>query len=363
MKKRSKFIVCMLCAVVLIGGAAAGVTAVPATVLHSWGERAALFSAGLRQPKEGAALLSGWLTRETAAAPGDTATTPTVSVGEGSRQPATTAPTTSTVARKEGGGTVLTQQLSAGSNFVQGVAIRNKSGLSVDVAKALAHTPALSLTKNSKTPQVLIMHTHTTECYLSHDSGFYNADDPTRTTDSAANMVAVGKRVAAKLTAAGIGVVHDTAIHDQPYSTAYSHSKAAVQQYLKQYPTIRVVLDLHRDAIYQNSTTHIKPTATINGKKAAQMMIIVGMKNTTAVPNTHTAENLSLGVRLQQRLHQTYPGVARPLLLADARYNQQLTNGSLLIEMGSDSNTLQEACYSGDLLGSALADVLHDLGA
>ncbi len=348
---------------VLLGGVIAGMSAVPTTTLRAWGERAALFSAGLRRPEEGTVLLSGWITRDTASTPAGTATTPIVSVGEASRQPAPAPPTTATVVRKEGGGTVLTQQLSAGSDFVQGVAIRNKSGVSVNVANALAHKPALSLKKNSKTPQVLIMHTHTTECYLSHDSGFYNADDPTRTTDSAANMVAVGKRVAAKLTAAGIGVVHDTAIHDQPYSTAYSHSKAAVQQYLKQYPTIRVVLDLHRDAIYQDSTTHIKPTATINGKKAAQMMIIVGMKNTNAVPNTHTAENLSLGVRLQQRLHQTYPGVARPLLLADARYNQQLTNGSLLIEMGSDSNTLQEACYSGDLLGSALAEVLHDLGA
>ena len=124
-----------------------------------------------------------------------------------------------------------------------------------------------------------------------------------------------------------------------------------------------MVLDLHRDAIYQSDGTHVKPTATIDGKAAAQVMIIVGMKNTTAVPNPHTAENLSLGVRLQQALHKNYPGIARPLLLADARYNQQLTNGSLLIEVGSDSNTLEEACYSGTLLGKATAQVLRELGA
>ena len=198
---------------------------------------------------------------------------------------------------------------------------------------------------------------------MSYDAGFYNADDPTRTNDPEKNMVAVGKQVAEQLTAAGIAVIHDTAIHDQPYNGAYGHSKAAIEAYLKKYPSIKVVLDLHRDAIYEDSTTYIKPTVKINGKNAAQVMIIVGMLNSKTVPNTHTAENLAFGARLQQRLHRTYPGLARPLLLADARYNQQLTNGSLLIEVGSHANTLEEACYSGELLGGVLAEVLDDLGA
>ena len=321
---------------------------------RTW-QNLALLSAGLREPADSVQHLSGYLTRATAAAP--TAPSP-IPPGEAVTHTVTT---TATVLRKDGG-TVLTQQLSAGSAFVQGVAVRNKSGKTVSVADSLAHTPKLSLTKTDA-PQVLITHTHTTECYLPYDTGFYNNEDPTRTADETKNMVAVGKRVAAQLTAAGIGVIHDTAIHDQPYNGAYGHAKAAIQQYLAKYPTIRVVLDLHRDAIYTDNTTHVKPTAVIDGKPAAQVMILVGMMNTKSVPNPHTAENLALGVRLQQRLHQRYTGLARPLLLADGRYNQQLTNGSLLIEIGSDANTLAEACYSGDLLGTALADVLHTLGA
>ena len=130
---------------------------------------------------------------------------------------------------------------------------------------------------------------------------------------------------------------------------------------MKQYPTIRVVLDIHRDAIYPSDDTRVKPTVVIDGKKAAQVMIIVGMKNTTSVPNSHVQENLAFGVRLQQYLHQEYTGLMRPVLLANARYNQQLTNGSLLIEIGSDANTIDEAVYAGELVGKGLAQVLRDL--
>ncbi len=333
---------------------------VPSDLLHTLGKRAAQLAAGLRQPREGMQLLSGYMAQNGGGDAEIAVTSPTVLLGS-AQSHVITRPTT--VVRKDGGGVVLTQQMSAGSAFVQDVAIRNKSGKSVDIASVLKHTPKLGLVKNSTAPQVLIIHTHTTECYLSYDAGFYNPDDPTRTEDASKNMVAVGKRVAAKLTASGIGVIHDTAIHDQPYNGAYGHSKAAIERYLKQYPSIKVVLDLHRDAIYEDATTCVKPTATVDGRKAAQMMIIVGMKNTKTVPNTHTAENLAFGVRLQQQLHRNHPGIVRPLLLADARYNQQLTNGSLLIEVGSHVNTTEEACLSADLLGEALSEVLHDLGA
>lgn len=328
---------------------------VPSAAWFAVGKQAAQLATLLRSPSEG---VSFWSDRRT--------TVPTMPVeafvGEGVTRRVTTT-TTATVKREDGAVAVLTQQMSAGSDFVQGVAVRNKTGKTVDVAAALSHVPKLSLKAGLTAPQVLITHTHTTECYAAHDAGFANPDDPTRTDDPAKNMLAVGERVAGELRAAGIGVIHDTEVHDKPYSGAYGHAKTAIERYLGQYPSIKVVLDLHRDAIYQSDGTHIKPTATVDGKAAAQVMIIVGMKNTTAVPNTHTAENLSLGVRLQQALHKNYPGIARPLLLADARYNQQLTNGSLLIEIGSDSNTLEEACYSGTLLGKATAQVLRELGA
>lgn len=340
----------------MAAGVVAVIFTVPPGTLRVFGERAALLSAGLRHPIDSVEILSGRISRTTAAV--TPSPTTTVMVGEGRSEVVTT---TTTMARGESAGRVSEQQMSAG-NVVNGVAIRNKSGKSVDIAQSLKHVPALGLKSNCKEPQVLIVHTHTTECYLLHDTGVYTANDPTRCDDPTKNMVAVGERVATELKAMGIGVIHDTEIHDQPYNGAYGHSKAAIQRYLKQYPSIRVVLDLHRDAIY-DGTTHIKPTATINGRKAAQMMIIVGMLNTDSVPNKHTAENLAFGARLQQYVHRTYTGLARPMLLADARYNQQLTNGSLLIEIGSDANTLEEACYTGDLLGKSLGKVLQELGA
>lgn len=320
------------------------------------GRQAAQLAVGLRSPSDSVEL---WNEARTSPTTGNTMPVEAF-VGEGVTRRVTT---TATVQRQDGAVEVITQQMSAGSEFVDGVAVRNKLGKTVDIAAALAHVPKLSLKKGLTAPQVLITHTHTTECYAAHDSGFANPSDPTRTDDPTKNMIAVGERVASELRAAGIGVIHDTEIHDQPYSGAYGHAKTAIERYLKQYPSIKVVLDLHRDAIYQSDGAHIKPTATIGGTAAAQIMIIVGMKNTSAVPNTHTAENLAFGVRLQQALHERYPGIARPLLLADARYNQQLTNGSLLIEMGSDANTLEEACYSGTLLGKAAAQVLQELGA
>ena len=90
------------------------------------------------------------------------------------------------------------------------------------------------------------------------------------------------------------------------------------------------------------------------------LMLIVGMKNTKTVPNPHTAENLAFGAHLQQALHTEYAGLMRPLLLADARYNQQLTSGMVLVEVGTDVNTLEEACYSAELLGKSLAKLLKE---
>lgn len=342
----------------VFGAIFAVIATVPMTMWQDFGKRAALLSVGMYRPADSIQLIGEWAAHRS---PGPTqSSSTTVSLGSGVRQPLTTA-TTLTPEQKEGGGTVLTKQFTTGNTVVQGVAYKNNTKQEIDIAAALQRKPAFSFSQTSPAPQVLIVHTHTTECYLSYDAGFYNADDPTRTDDASKNMVAVGKRVARELQAVGIGVIHDTEIHDREYSKAYGHSKKAVEKWLKQHPTIRVVLDIHRDAIYPTDTTRIKPTAVIDGKKAAQVMIIVGMMNTKAVPNPHTEENLAFGVRLQQRLHTDYAGLMRPMVLANARYNQQLCNGMLLLEVGSDVNTLSEAEYAAELVGKGLGAVLRGL--
>lgn len=347
--------------------------------LLEWGGRLAMLSVGIQQPDGGAEALSGRLEREPAA--GGSSTTPPTSGTKpsGTTTPPTTLPTEwengiawptlptfpePVIPEKSSGGTVLTEQLSPGSDFVDGVAVRNSSGLTLDIADLLSRKPAISITDTAE-PQVLLMHTHTTECYLDYDAGFYNDSDPTRTLDETKNVVAVGEVVAVQLQAAGIGVVHDKTVHDSPqYTGAYDRSKATVLKNLEAYPTIQVVLDIHRDSIQRDASSKVKPTAEIGGKKAAQMMIVMGMMNTASVPHPDWQENLSLAVRLQQELHTRYEGVMRPIsLVGNARYNQQLTHGSILVEMGSEANTLEEAMVSGQMLGRALVKVLGDLKA
>ena len=347
-------------------------------VLLEWGGRLAMLSVGIQKPDGGAEALSGRLQRQPSAAgnttlaPTDGTTAPTTATTtpppteweNGITWPALPSLPSAVVPEKSSGGTVLTEMLSPGSDFVDGVAVRNGSDMSLDIAELLSRKPDIAITDTSE-PQVLIMHTHTTECYLDYDAGFYNDTDPTRTLDETKNVVAVGEVIAAQLRAAGIGVVHDKTVHDSPqYSGAYDRSKETIQRNLEAYPTIQVVLDIHRDSIQRDASTKVKPTAEIEGKKAAQMMIVLGMMNTDAVPHPDRQENLSLAVRLQRELHTRYEGVVRPIsLVGNARYNQQLTHGSILVEMGSEANTLEEAMYSGQMLGRALVKVLEDLKA
>ena len=221
----------------------------------------------------------------------------------------------------------------------------------IDVAAELAKQPAVKIIKNS-TPQVLIYHTHTTEAFLGD----------TRSRDFSKSVVAVGDQIAAQLKAAGINVVHDTTLHDYPsYNGSYDRSKVTMQNNLKKYPGIQVTLDIHRDAMGAADGTRIKPTAVVNGRKAAQVMIISGCDDDGTLGFPNWEYNLRLAVRLQQSLAGMYPGLARPLNFCARKYNENLTKGSLLIEIGTEVNTLDEAKYSGELLGGAIAATLNQL--
>lgn len=207
-------------------------------------------------------------------------------------------------------------------------------------------------------PLVLIMHTHTTECYENEASDSYSSENPQRTTELDKSVVAVGEAIAEKLEENGIGVIHDRTIHDYPnYTGAYDRSAETVINYLEDYPGIKIVIDVHRDAIETDGTRYA-PVAEIGGKTAAQVMIIVGNLN---VPQYRY--NLRFASRLQSKMETLYPGLTRPILLAERNYNQELTKGSVLIEIGSGANSLDEAIYSGELVGVSLAELLYDLAA
>ncbi len=219
--------------------------------------------------------------------------------------------------------------------------------------------PAFKISVSEK-PQVLIMHTHTTEAYEPYIRSSYDPTFNYRTTDEEKNVIAVGEAICEKLRDAGIAYIHDTTIHDYPsYTGAYERSAETVKAILEENPSIKVVLDIHRDAI-ATDTTLTQPIAEINGKDAAQVMIISGCDDgTMGMPNYMF--NFRFACRLQETMESMYPGLTRPVLFDYRRYNQNLTTGSLLIEVGSHGNTLEQAIYAGSLFGDALSSVLLDL--
>lgn len=221
--------------------------------------------------------------------------------------------------------------------------------------------PQLPL-KTDGTPMVLIYHTHTTESFVSPKTGNYDADCTFRSTEPDKNMVMVGDAIAEQLAAAGIGVVHARELHDYPVWTgAYANSAVTVQNILAQYPSICIALDIHRDAIADGDTV-IAPVTEIDGKQAAQIMIISGCDDgTMGMPDYR--ENFHFACRLQETAETMFPGFTRPILFDYRKYNQELTTGSLLIEVGSQGNTLEEARYAGELVGRSLSETIRLLAS
>lgn len=220
--------------------------------------------------------------------------------------------------------------------------------------------PDYKIQLNSPEPQVMLVHTHTTESYEPYARDFFDASFGSRTTDGTKNMVMVGNEIARQLEFAGISVLHDTTIHDYPsYGGSYSRSEATVSAALKKYPSIKVVLDIHRDAISSGDVRYA-PIVEIDGKNAAQMMIISCCDDGSGnIPNY--MQNFRLAALIQQQAESDYTGFTRPILFDYRGYNQHLSTGSLLIEIGSSSNSLEEARYTGELFGKTLANSLIKL--
>lgn len=222
--------------------------------------------------------------------------------------------------------------------------------------------PDIAIEQYSTEPQVMIVHTHTTESYEPYQRSYYDAKFPFRTRDPERNMVRVGEVLAQRLAEHGISVLHDGTIHDYPaYTGAYDRSEATIRAALEEYPSIKVIIDLHRDAISNPDGSRTAPTAVINGRNAAQFMIISGCDDGRFGNMPDYPENLRLACLIQESAEQLYPGLARPILFDYRNYNQHISTGSLLIEVGSHANALDEATYSAELLGDSIAAALEQL--
>ena len=206
--------------------------------------------------------------------------------------------------------------------------------------------------------EVLIMHTHATESYEGYDSEYYDTRNSWRSTDNNENMVAVGNVIEEELKKAGIGVVHDTQQFDYPsYNGSYDRAAVAVKEYLAQYPDIQLILDVHRDGIQRDATTIVKPATEIDGEPAAQIMILCGSDPGVG----DWGENLRTAAAVTNLLESRYPTLTRPIYFSTGRYNMDLSGGTILLEFGSQANTLEEALTSARLTGQALGEWLQEL--
>ncbi|MBR2937186.1 MAG: stage II sporulation protein P [Oscillospiraceae bacterium] len=206
-------------------------------------------------------------------------------------------------------------------------------------------------------PTVLILHSHGSESYA--PTGEYAEISPYHTLENDHNMISVGEYIAQRLEAAGISVLHDTALHDQPsYNAAYNNSRESARQYLEQYPSIQLVLDLHRDSIEDAAGNQVVQTVFAGDQTLAPLMLVVGT-DYSGLDHPQWRENLSLALKLQTQLEGLCPGICRNINLRTQRFNQDLSPGALLIEVGSSGNSRQEALRSAGVLAEAILSLAH----
>lgn len=248
--------------------------------------------------------------------------------------------------------------IGSGNISYENISINNSTSFDMNVEELLNKQLGFEF-EDIRRAQVLIVHTHTCESYMDSDNGYYYESFYPRTTDNDRNVVAVGRAIADSLKAHNIGVVHAVTQHDNPsYNGAYDRSYDTIMQYLKKYSEIKVVLDIHRDSMTADDMTKLKPTFEYNGKKAAQIMIMSGHDDGDN-EFAFWEQNLTFALKLHSACETMYPGMTRPLNFGDFTYNMNANSGSLLIEVGTDANTLDEAILSGEMLGNALSQVLQ----
>lgn len=267
-------------------------------------------------------------------------------------------------AQPEDGGTAVPQTITANSNTVSGGGVElnnNTSGITVDPAALAASVLTQTIAPASQGPQILIMHTHGSEAYTMAGDDSYTETDTSRTDDPNFNMIRVGEEMKAVFESMGFSVIHDTTLYDYPnYTGSYTRSLAGIQAMLEQYPTISVVLDVHRDALIASDGTVYKAVTQVNGENVAQVMLVVGTDD-GGLTHPGWQDNLNLAAHIQLAMTGIEPTLARPVNLRSQRFNQHLTTCSLLVEVGTSGNTLQEALRGARYFAQAAGSVYQGL--
>lgn len=239
-----------------------------------------------------------------------------------------------------------------------GMVIKNTAGYDIDIDAVVERGCDIRLQAGA--PQILIIHTHSSEAYSPAGLDKYDDLGTNRTLDQNCSVIRIGSELAQMLSDCGLEVIHDTQVFDYPsYTGSYNRSCEAIEKYLADYPSIRIVIDLHRDALGSDTVIY-KTAATEKGVCAGQIMFVVGT-DASGLEHPGWRQNLGLAVYLQNAVCQSYPSLMRPILLTKYRYNQNLTPGSVILEVGTNGNTLREALAAIRLFAQCAGPALAQL--
>ena len=216
---------------------------------------------------------------------------------------------------------------------INGVKIKNETEFEINQS---IMDNSLEIDKNN----ILIFHTHTCESYTPSESNDYEQTGNFRTTDSNYNVVKVGEDLKNYLEQKGFNVIHDGTFHDYPaYTGSYTRSKATVEKLLEKNKS-DIIIDLHRDAI--GSKSNYDPSVKIGGDVASQLMFVIGT-NGGGLYHPDWKSNLEFAIKVQEKANELYPGLFKPIIVRNSRYNQHLGRAACIIEVGSTGNTLEQS--------------------
>lgn len=230
---------------------------------------------------------------------------------------------------------------------INGVKIKNETSFEIN-------NSILETSQNINKENILIFHTHTCESYTPSEQYQYEQTGNFRTTDLNYSVARVGDELTKYLTGYGFSVTHDKTYHDYPaYSGSYTRSATTVQSLLKNNAS-DIIIDLHRDAI--GSKSDYDPSVKIGEGVAAQLMFVMGT-NGGGLQHPNWQSNLKFAIELQEKANEMYPGLFKPIIVRNSRYNQHLGSAACIIEVGATGNTLEQCLTSMKYLAKVLEEV------
>jgi len=230
---------------------------------------------------------------------------------------------------------------------INGVKIKNESSFEINDS-------ILEISQNINKENVLIFHTHTCESYTPSEQFQYQQTGNFRTTDLNYSVARVGEELTNYLLEFGFNVIHNKTYHDYPaYSGSYTRSATTVENALKT-TSSDIIIDLHRDAI--GSKSNYDPSVKIGDEVAAQLMFVIGT-NGGGLYHPNWQANLKFAIELQQKANEMYPGLFKPMIVRNSRYNQHLGSAACIIEVGATGNTLEQCLNSMKYLAKVLDEL------